>query len=155
MSVEAFVTAWLSSRPAVKKLAGNRIYPLELPQGAGIPAVTYYRVSQQAVRSLGGLAGLSKARLAFDCWATSYSDAKALATDIRGTVNNPGLDGYRGELAGVFVQSCQCNNEMDLIEKPVHGDESGVKHTALDFEIVYEDVDSTVFADSEPYEEPK
>lgn len=155
MSIEAFVTAWLGRDPDVQEIAGSRIYPVELPQGAGLPALTYYRTGQQGMRSLAGLSGLSRARLTIDCWATSYSDAKGLAAAIRGTWANPKLDGYRGQLAGVFVQTCLCTNEMDLIERPVHGDEAGVKHVALDFDIVFEDLDSTVFSDREPYSEPE
>lgn len=154
MSVEAFVTAWLSRDADVQNLVGQRIYPQELPQGAGIPAVTYYRTGQEGVRSLGGLSGLSRARLTIDCWATSYSDAKALALAIRGNKGRTKLDGYRGQFAGVFVQTCVCTNEIDLIEKPVHGDEAGVKHTALDFDVIYEDLDPSLFTDRQPYEEP-
>lgn len=155
MSVEAFITAWLGSDADVQTLCGNRVYPLEMPQGAGLPAVTYSRVSQQATRSLTGLSGLSRARLTVDCWAQGYSEAKALAEAIRGTRSNPKLDGYRGQLAGVFVQAAFCSNEIDLYEKPVHGDEAGVKHTALDFDITYEDLDSSLAQDGEPYEAPE
>lgn len=155
MSVEAFLTKWLSGNANVRKSVGNRIYPVELPQGAGVPSLTYYKVSEEGQKTLNGLSGLTRTRMAIDCWATSYSDANALAKIIRGNVTTPGLDGFRGMLAGIFVQKCSCNIGMDAIEKPVHGDQSGVKHCMLDLEITYEDVEASVFADSEPYEEPE
>lgn len=140
MSIEAAVTAWLSAFPAAQKAVGSRIYPQSLPQGASFPALTYYRTSHQSLKSLAGLSGLSQARVSVDCWALNYTDAHALADAIRGNKTNPGLDGYRGTVGGVRIQSCFCTNQMDQIERPVHGDEKGVPHCTLDFELWYEDV---------------
>ena len=140
MSIEAALTTWLESDPDVAAAVGARIYPQSIPQGASFPCVTYYRTGQQTTRSLSGLTGLSRARLTLDCWALTYSAAKSLADAVRGTKSTPKLDGYRGTVGGVKIQACFCTNVTDSLETPVHGDEKGVPHVALDFDLNYEDV---------------
>jgi len=140
VSLEAGLTAWLNADPDVVQSVGVRIFPMVLPQGVGFPTISYYRTGQQNVRSLVSLSGLSQSRMTVDCWALSYTESKELADLIQGNKTNPKLDGFRGMMGNVKVQACFCTNEVDLHERPVHADERGVYHTALDFEIWFEDV---------------
>lgn len=140
MSIEAALTTWLSEQAAVQKLIDARIYPQSIPQAASFPAVTYYRTGQETVKSFGGLTGVSRAALTVDCWALSYTAAKSLADTIRGNKSTPGLDGYAGTIGGVKIQACFCIGAVDFRERPVHGEEAGVPHVALDFEFWFEDV---------------
>jgi len=140
VSAEAALVAYLDADPDVARMAGPRIYPQSILQGGGLPAVTYYRTGQQTVKSLGGLSGTSWARVTLDCWAANYTDAKTLADAIRGTKTTPKLDGFRGTVGGVKILACFCTSVVDVRERPVHGDEVGVPHVAMDFDIIFEDV---------------
>lgn len=140
MSIEAALVVWLDRDPDVSAAVGSRVYPDSLPQGASFPAVTYAKLALKSVRSFGGLTGVSMAHLSVSCWGLTKADAKKLATNIRGTKTTPKLDCFQGTVGGVKIQACFCTNEIDLVSPPVHGEGTPVYHTALDFDVTYEDV---------------
>lgn len=81
--LEPSIFSALTADATVSGLVGTRVYPLVLPQKAGLPAVSYLRVSGRQEMSLSGLSGLEAPRIQIDCWATTYAGAKALAAAVR------------------------------------------------------------------------
>jgi len=80
MSIETDVVARLE---AAVPLVANRIYPLLLPQSPTFPAVVYLRVSGLRVQSHDGDSALQHPRFQFSCWAETYTEALAVAEQVR------------------------------------------------------------------------
>lgn len=137
--IEPTFAAWAGAQQAILNLVGNRIYPDRLPQGASFPALTYAKSSHQSVKGFGGLTGLSVDQITVDCWGLMKADAKNLAFAVRGNKTTPAFDGFKGIISGIRIQAAFCQNEIDLFDPPKHGDDVGVYHTNLDFEITWED----------------
>lgn len=117
--------ARLQAVSAVTDLVGTRVFPAPLPQGQTLPAVTYQRVSGARESAMGSDTGVAHPRIQVDCWASSYSGVKALATAVRGA-----LQRYSGTIATVEIQDSFLKNDIDLFE-----DEIEANRVMLDFEI--------------------
>jgi hypothetical protein len=58
--------------------AGSRVYWVDRPQLAGLPAVTLQVVSDPQPQHLKGFEGTRRTLVQVDCWADTYAVAKAL-----------------------------------------------------------------------------
>lgn len=92
MNLESALRAQLLADATVSGLIGTRLYPVVLPEGVQLPAVTYQRVSRTPARDLGGVA-YTQSRIQVDCWGRSYGDAKAVAHAVRAAAGRPGAQG--------------------------------------------------------------
>lgn len=74
----------LTGHAGLSALIGTRVHPGQLPQRTTLPAVTYRRVTTLRVstRDGAGKALLARPRFQFDCWATTYIAARAVATQL-------------------------------------------------------------------------
>lgn len=89
----------LTGDSVIASLIGLRVYPLELPQAPTYPAVTYQVITDPREYALSGPSNLGEARVQFDCYATRYDAAIALARAVRnrlesfkGVIGNPPID---------------------------------------------------------------
>ena len=82
----------LSNDTDVKALVSTRVYPLKLPQGWTLPAITYQLVSNERAHTLAGPSGRIRPRFQIDCWDDDYEDVKTLATAVRQC-----LDGFKDD----------------------------------------------------------
>lgn len=130
MSLEAAFYAQLCATSALSALVGTRIYPLGLPHGVTLPAVTFQRVSGPRLRTLGNTNLGGAARFQVSCWGESYADASAVAAAVR-TLDN--FDGLMGGAGGVTVRAIQQQNEVHLRDP-----ETQWAHVALDFTVWHE-----------------
>jgi hypothetical protein len=80
---EKALHAALAGNAAVAAIVGTRIYPLMLPEGTPLPAVTYHRISGVPANSLTGHSGLEAVTVQVDGWARGFAEAKNLAASIR------------------------------------------------------------------------
>lgn len=87
MSIETGLYSELTTDVDVAALVSTRVYPLTLPQGYTLPAITYQRVSTERLRDLTGSSGWVMARFQIDCWAASYSAARGLADKVRAALD--------------------------------------------------------------------
>lgn len=82
--IEAALFGHLSTEAGLAALVGTRVYPVQLPQGATLPAVTYQRISTQVVQHRGSVApSFSRPRFQLNCWASSYDGTVALRAAVR------------------------------------------------------------------------
>lgn len=82
--IEAALFGHLTTEAGLAGLVGSRVYPVQLVQGATLPAVTYQRISTRPVTHRGSTAPtFSRPRFQFDCWAGSYDEALALRGALR------------------------------------------------------------------------
>lgn len=104
----------LANFSGLASLVSTRIYPMRLPPAAVFPAVTYQRVSGVRVQSLGGPTGLAAPRFQISVWASSYSSAKAVATQVR-----LALDGFQGNMGAspyINVSGITLENDLEMID---------------------------------------
>ncbi|MBI4800633.1 MAG: DUF3168 domain-containing protein [Desulfarculus sp.] len=112
----------LKQDAAVAALVADRVYPVKLPQGCVLPAITYQRVSGGQDSTLEGDSGLEFPRVQVSCWSKSYTQAHALAKAARGAMKS----------ARAFRATTI--NDMDHYE-----DETGVYAVFVDFSIEHEE----------------
>jgi hypothetical protein len=79
--IEEDIYSDLSGFAGLSALISTRIYPLRMPQGGTFPAVVYTRVSGSRINNLDG-ENIQNPRFQVDCWAESYSAAKAVAAQV-------------------------------------------------------------------------
>lgn len=127
--IEPGLVSYLSAHPLVTTLVGTRVYPLELPQGVTLPAITYQRISGPRVRSQSGPSGLAHPRIQLNCWARDYAGAVQLADVVRRA-----LDGYRGAMGSTIVQASFLDNDLDG-----HEPDTGLWRRTLDVILWHEE----------------
>jgi hypothetical protein len=104
MSLAAGIFDFLSETLSV----GDRVYPLSLPQGTELPAVTYQlisdseRVTNSTQHDHPTFDGepLSRQRVQFNSYGRTYDEAEALDAELRSVAV-----GYRGLWGAVYVGS--------------------------------------------------
>lgn len=96
----------LLGQPALAALLGERMYPVTLPQGATLPAVTYSLISGTTEGDSQDGPGVSRRRYQFDCWAETYSAATVVATALATAVSGTSRIG----------QASFIDNEVDSYE---------------------------------------
>lgn len=124
---EEAVFARLQAVSGVTDLVGVRVYPQLLPQRATKPAVTYQRISADRESAMGADIDLVWARMQISSWAATYSEAKALARQVR-----LALQRWGGTAAGVVVDEVFILNEIDRYE-----DEVEIHRVIQDFKMWY------------------
>lgn len=88
--------------------AGERVYPLTLPQGVTLPAIAYFLVSNPFEHSHDGPSKLQHPRYQMDCWAGTYLEARILASELLGRI-----DGYKGMMGVSTVHAAFAEDERD------------------------------------------
>lgn len=80
MSIEALVYTRLTTYSGITAIASTRTYPMRLPQTPTYPAITYQKISNSEQK---GTSTLKDSRWQINCWASTYSGAKALAAQVK------------------------------------------------------------------------
>jgi hypothetical protein len=111
----------LTGTAGVAALVGTRVYPMRLPPGAAMPAITYSRVSGAREQALAGASFLPHPVFEISCWATTYAGADALAAAVRTAIDGWIPTGGAGT---------DWRNEIDLVDP-----ETGWYRIALHVEI--------------------
>jgi len=113
VSIETGLYSHLTTDSDVSALVGTRVYPLKLPQGYTLPAISYQRVSGDRLATLSGPTGRANPRFQIDCWASTYSGVRDLASKVR-----QALDGHKGGLGGEDdVGGISIEGDRDLFEE--------------------------------------
>ena len=63
---------------ALASLAAGQVYPVRIPQGKDLPAITYTVIDSEHLNSMDGYAGLSKSIVQIDSQAVGFAEASAL-----------------------------------------------------------------------------
>lgn len=132
MVIEEALYTYLSSHTGLTVLVSNRIYPVVMPQGTTLPAVTFSKVSGPRVHAMNRDAGLAHPRFQVSCWGATYKQAKDVAAQVRAALQD--FKGTMGGAGGVVVSGVFIQDENDLYEPGTH-----VYHIALDFIIWHEE----------------
>lgn len=89
--------------------AASRVYFMQLPQQATLPAITLQRVGTGQGVILDGVDTLTDVRIQIDCHADTVSAVKSLADEVRALISD-----VKGDLGGVVVQFSRLESEYDL-----------------------------------------
>jgi hypothetical protein len=114
VTLEQAIFNHLSTYAGLTALIGTRLYPVNLPQGSTLPAVTYQRISSVRMRTFGAARLGRVVRVQFTAWALSYASRHEIAEQL--TTALEGYDGLMGGTGGVVVLAVQADNELDDYE---------------------------------------
>lgn len=134
MSAERTLYSILSSTGAVTQLVGDRIYPVQIDQGAGLPAIAYQQISGPREHNVSGPIGWVRARYQITAWADTYLDAIDLATAIRVAV-----DGYSGTIAGLVIDHIFVVDEGDVPDLSAENSALNMYGKRIDVQIVFKE----------------
>ena len=126
--VEEAIHTILTSESAITNIVATRVYPVVIPQGGTIPAVTYQRISTPRIWDLDGPDGMATPRMQLNCWGTSYSSASSLSNAVRGV-----LDNYSGTADSVVIHQVALEDEGDLFEPQIGIDTARRYGRRMDF----------------------
>lgn len=113
-------------------LVGDRVRPGELKQSETLPAVTYELVNKEGWHSLQGGTTHARSRVQFNCYGRTKIASVTVARAIKDS-----LDGFRGTLGSVFIDSCMLDNEYDTKDPPESGSAEWRQRRVIDFTIVH------------------
>lgn len=88
---------------------GGRIYRLHAPQSAASPFCTYRVISDVPVKHLSGTAVNGITRVEVTSWASTHTQAKSTANEVRAALNN-----WSGTADSTVVQSATPDDETEL-----------------------------------------
>ncbi len=126
LDIEECLKVVLSESTGMNDLIGQRFYPVNLPESPSYPALTYTTISGDEHHRF----DVGFPRYQFSCWANKYSEAKAIANEVKRMFqrrNEPigGTSGCR-IIQGVF------EGEVDLWDFNI-----SKYHIPVDFKIIY------------------
>lgn len=102
--LETLIYQTLRDHGGISALVSGRVYPLMLPQGCSLPAISYQRVSTDYIVSVGGYSGLERVRIQIDVMASTYAVSKALANQVVTAMNS------------TLLFKCIPEMQMDILE---------------------------------------
>lgn len=117
---ETEVYSLLKNNATLNTLISGRIYPLVAPQNVVKPYITYRVIAGKKIQCLGGKIFKGDYRMQLDCFALSYSNAKAISQAVKNC------------LIG-FMSS----NSINIIDD--YEDETQLFRQIIDFKIINKD----------------
>jgi len=111
MKIEQAIRDECYGAAAIAALVIDRIYYVRAPQDVLKPYIVFSKVSAPRDNTHDGPSGLVNARFQFDCYATTYMGAKAIAAAVQSELE--GYSGTMGGAGGVLVNGCFYDDEQD------------------------------------------
>ncbi len=90
MPIEDMIYTRLSATTGLTDLVSTRIYPLVRPQDCANPSIVYWRVSNPILFSFSTDDEISQPRFQFDCYATTFSGVRAVARQVKKSIDRWG-----------------------------------------------------------------
>jgi len=107
--------AFLVAMPGVNAEIEDRVYPLPLPQGIDLPAVTYQDISDVPSYSNGNDTCYSRKRYQVDVWASTRTEAGRVAIQIWEAMS--GYNGVWGAYEIGFVKRVDGHTDYETATK--------------------------------------
>lgn len=105
--------AHLSNFPGLAALAGDRHYPLTMPEGVTYPATRYQRIDTPRAHSRDGPTGLVHPRISVSCFALTALEAQQVAAQVRAAAQEAQT---ALNLGGLTIQGIEVADEVDLYD---------------------------------------
>lgn len=103
----------LKEAPSVYALTGQRVYPRNLAQNVGYPAVVYSQLSDNSVSTKDGVASVD-IDFRIEIYAETYTTAQDIAEAVKNTLTE-----YEGSISGIGSVANYLNDQNDA---PWEGD---------------------------------
>ncbi len=135
MSADKAIYTILSGNATITALTGERIYPLWLPQGEPLPAVTFQEIAGVDDMTTDGPLGLVDGRYQINCWAGTHAPCGQLFEAVRALF----AANISGSYGGLTLQGTRVLNRGDI---PALSDEAETLTRFgkfVDVEICYEE----------------
>ncbi len=116
MSVLSTVRTMVAGEDTITGMVGGRVYPVELPQNTGLPALVLHLINERDGRHLLGSNRYPVARFIVDCIGSTYQ-----AADELGDVVKSALIDYRATVGNVRVDDLG-HDDLDIFDKGERGD---------------------------------
>jgi len=129
MTIEEAVYTYLLGKTDITDIVSTRIYPVVLPQGTELPALTYMQVSNPVHHDV----DIAYPRMQISSWAEDYGDAKSLFYAVKEIMQR--YKGVMGGESGVKVSQVIFLNSFDSYSQA-----TGVWHIPSDYKIIYREV---------------
>lgn len=94
------INEYLNSNAELKKIVGDNIYPMFIPQYDKIPALVYYPVSASYDSALQKDTGFERIIVQFDCHEKTFKKARKLSRLLKEMFQD-----YHGDMFGTKVQA--------------------------------------------------
>lgn len=128
--VEEAIKTRAGAVSALTDLISTRFYPVQLPEGATMPAVTYEISSNTRAHAMGSDPGMAEPRLRCHAWADTQAVALSVAAALRTTFQD-----WSATVDGVVIERSFLDNEYDGGYSPgVEGYHSVVEFTVKHLE---------------------
>lgn len=138
MSIETALVSMLTSDADVNAKVGSRIFPVFVPKGQTLPAITYQEISGIRDSHMKGSSGLVQARYQINCWTKTYRAARELADLVRIALA-PENDNYPDTIEGVSIQAIMLLNENDVPSIHSDNEELSGHGKMLDFSVWFKE----------------
>jgi len=129
-TIESALCALLKGSVNITGIVGTRIYPIYIPRGKSVPALTYQQISGVRSHTNSGADNMVPAVFQINCWTKTYAECRELANTVRNAV-----DDYSGTISSVVIQGIHLQDEDDIPE--LSGDNEKLRRQGkrLDFKI--------------------
>jgi len=138
MSIEKALVKLLITDADVNAKVGSKIYPVFVPKGQSLPAITYQEVSGFRDAVMDGASGLVQARYQINCWTKTYGAARELANLVRIALS-PQNDDYPKTVEGTEIQAIMLLNENDVPTIHSDNEELSGHGKMLDFDVWFKE----------------
>ncbi len=117
--IEDSISSHIKADAGIAAMISDRIYPGILKQGADVPAIMYRFTSAPRSQLHSEETGaFVKARVEFNCYGDSFSDATRLAKAVRDLLDSfrgtLGTTGKETEVDGIFLDGPRDSYDNDL-----------------------------------------
>ena len=106
MSLDIELRTYYVNHASVRPIIGERMYPLNRPEGAAYPHIIYQQVGGPREGSHDGDSNLAHPRIQMTCCALAAKDARMLADVVIAAA-----PGFRGTHGDVIVGKCLAAND--------------------------------------------
>ena len=133
--IEEALVSRLVADPTVAGLAGDRIFPLLIPQAlyaeaSRQPCLVYQRTSTDTDATFCETIGLRATQIQIDAYARRYQEARELGRAAR-----EALTDFRGDVSGLHIDRVTLANEFDGLDE-----EPGLYRRSLTFLVWFTEV---------------
>lgn len=131
MRFEEALFDYLSADGGVAGLVEDRIYPVRLPEGAKLPAISWFQVSSDRIPTYDPFPrdDWTRKRIQFNSWATDPNTAMLVGEAVM-----LALSGYDGDMSGLAIGSSESVTELDTYDG-----QTKLFRKIQDFHISYEE----------------
>ena len=122
----------LSNDEKIKKIVGNKIYPVILPQNIALPAIVYSSVLANYDSALQGDTGFVRQTIQIVSHAKTYKEARELSRLIKKRIQN-----LHGNMGGVFIEAVFIKTDYELSTNTALKFDTEEYMCSIEFEFYY------------------